>query len=70
MRPLSLPGLHHAAVLATVEERFRRLEERVVAAEQRAAAAERYAERSAALHHEAICRLNQLATGSHSWPAP
>lgn len=57
-------------MMVTIEERFRRLEERVAKAERRAESAETYAERSAALHHEAICRLNQLVAGSHSWPAP
>lgn len=57
-------------MLLTTEERFRRLEERVAKAERRAESAETYAERSAALHHEAICRLNERLTGSHSWPAP
>ena len=57
-------------MLMTLEARLNRLFALVAAAEKRAAAAEEYAERSARLHHLAICRLNEMLTGSHSWPGP
>lgn len=55
-------------MMETIAERFLRLFALVSAAEQRARAAEEYAERSARLHHDAICLLNQQITGRYGWP--
>ncbi len=55
-------------MLVTAEERFRRLEERLRAAQRDAESAMGYAESSARLHHEAICRLYELISGTYAWP--
>lgn len=56
-------------MLLTIEERFAQMERRLRDAQKRADDAMGYAERSARLHHEAICRLNHALTGRHCWPA-
>jgi hypothetical protein len=55
--------------LYTLEEQLRSIRRDVNLSVKLAQDAMRYAETSARLHHEAICRLNQLATGQHRWPS-
>lgn len=55
--------------METMAARFLRLEAAVRAAQKQADDAMAYAESSARLHHEAICRLHQLAAGEYRWPA-
>jgi hypothetical protein len=54
--------------LYTWEERFAQLQRELYAARKAADDAARYAENSARLHHEAICRLHQMITGEFGWP--
>jgi len=54
--------------LYTWEERFAQLQRELFEARRRADAAMEYAERSARLHHAAICRLYLVASGSYGWP--
>lgn len=56
-------------VLVTVEEQLKSLRIAVRQAQARADEAMRYAESTARLHHQAICRLNLSLTGSYGWPA-
>lgn len=55
-------------MLYTTEEKLRQLLTMVQEAQRRADAAMEYAERSARLHHAAICRLNKTVSGSDTWP--
>lgn len=57
-------------MLYTLEDKLRLLRNEVAAAHRLAEDAMLYAERTARLHHEAICRVNHLLTGRHQWPAP
>ena len=54
--------------LSTLESQLRSLWKAVDEARQQARRAEEYAERSARMHHEAICRLNELVAGTYGWP--
>lgn len=55
--------------LLTPLQHIERLRLAVRQATERAEEAMAYAEKTARLHHEAICALNQMITGSNRWPS-
>jgi hypothetical protein len=54
--------------LVTLAERLLMIVTRLGQVERAAKDAMEYAERTARMHHEAICRLNELAGRGHCWP--
>lgn len=55
-------------MLYTIEDQLRQLKDSVRQAQIAAAEAMSYAESTARLHHDAICRLNEIVTGQRRWP--